>query len=353
VRVFVLAAGLAALVPAGASAQERVVPRLARAPKLDGKLEDFHSSLTVQPAASKGARASFTARVGWHKDTLYVGVEATGETLRPEDELTLSVFFPEAGPTALGHTFHFTAAGKRASPPESGTPEYAWKQVEVGVRHSEQKRELEVAIPARALPRFPAREPLVLELCLSVQGVSNCQGGAMQGELPRLPDAFRQGLKLKPPASVTGLEGRPTGWLGYGILHYPAWVQGDAPLTADSLRGLVALKVVEPRSVGVFIPEPLQLPDGRPLVAVLSGNDPFAVAGQCDADAELRLGLYLVKGRQAERVLDWPAATCALGRASSVVLDEEGTLSIGYSNGPTLNFAWSGERFERTEIGKR
>jgi hypothetical protein len=34
-------------------------------------------------------------------------------------------------------------------------------------------------------------------------------------------------------------------------------------------------------------------------------------------------------------------------------MDEEGSLTIGYSNGTTTNFAWSGDHFERTEIGKR
>jgi len=95
------------------------------------------------------------------------------------------------------------------------------------------------------------------------------------------------------------------------------------------------------------------MPDGRLLLAVLSGENPYTADGKCDAGKELRLGLYLVKGKTAQRVLEWPAATCALGRATSVVLDEEGALSIGYSNGPTINFAWSGDHFERTELGER
>ncbi|HSP80464.1 MAG TPA: hypothetical protein VLQ93_18170 [Myxococcaceae bacterium] len=369
-RPLAVSAVLAALVPAGVSAQEasperitRGVPQLARAPKLDGKMGDFRSSFLLRPASPPEASATFSARAGWHKGTLYVWVDVKDDQLLASDELTLSVFFPGAGPTALGHTFHLGPTGKRASPPEEGTPEFAWKQVEAGVQRQDGTLALEVGIPARAFPRFPAREPLTLELCLTYEdvdgegakspSVSNCQGGAMRNEVLRLPDAFRKGLKLKPPEHVLGLEGRPGGWLGYGILHYPAWVQADAPLTVDSLRELVTEDAVSPEKVGVFLPESLALPDGRPLVAVFSGSDPYAVAGQCDADAELRLGLYLVKGKTAERVLEWPAATCALGRASSVVLDEEGALSIGYSSGPTINFAWSGERFERTEIGKR
>jgi hypothetical protein len=86
---------------------------------------------------------------------------------------------------------------------------------------------------------------------------------------------------------------------------------------------------------------------------VVSGKDPYAVEGKCEADQELRLGLYLVQGKTALRVLEWPAATCALGRAISVGVDEEAALTIGYSNGATVNFVWSGDHFERTELGKR
>ncbi len=363
-RSLVVSAVLAALVPGAASAQEkaqasakprpvRTVPSLPRAPKLDGNLGDFPATLTVKPPAVMDATASFTARAGWRKDTLYVGVEATDEQLPAGDELTLTVFFPDAGPTALGHVFRFASEGKRASPPESGTPAFAQKLVDAGVRRQDHTLTLEVALPARALPRFPAEGPLVLDLCLSYGGVTNCKSGGMVGEALRLPDDFRKGLKLKPPKSVVALEGRPDGWLGYGVLHYPDWVEADAPLTPGLLKALVAPNAVDAKDAGVDVPETLSLPDGRPLLAVLSGASPYTANGTCDSDKELRLGLYLVKGRTAQRVLEWPAATCALGRATSVVLDEEGALSIGYSNGPTINFAWSGNHFERTELGKR
>jgi hypothetical protein len=137
------------------------------------------------------------------------------------------------------------------------------------------------------------------------------------------------------------------------VLHYPSWVEANARLTPALLRTLVTPDVVVAAAANVNVPETVSLPDGRPLVTVLSGESPYTSDGKCDSDKELRLGLYLVKGKTAQLALEWPAATCALGRATSVVLDEEGALSIGYSNGPTINFAWSGDHFERTELGKR
>jgi hypothetical protein len=362
VRALIVSAVLAALAPVGATAQEsapeaqrpsKAVPSLAREPKLDGQLKDFSSPLTFKAQAPAGASTSFTARAGWRKETLYVGVEATDAQLQAGDELTLTLFFPEAGATALGHTFRFGQDGKRASPADSGTSEFAQKKVGVGVKGSGDTLAFEVAIPARAFPRFPAQAPLVFDLCLTFKDVSNCKGGGMVGEALRLPDDFRKGLKLKPPKDVEALEGRQEGWLGYGALHYPAWVEGDAPLTAAVVSRLVATNAVSARKAGVNVPETLSLPDGRPLLAVLTGESPYTAAGKCDADKELRLALYLVKGKTAQRVLEWPAATCALGRATSVVIDEEGALSIGYSNGPTINFAWSGDHFEQTQLGKR
>ncbi|MFY0564917.1 hypothetical protein ACN28E_13755 [Archangium lansingense] len=227
-RSLVVSALLAALIPGAAFAQEqeqappkprpvKSVPSLSRAPKLDGKLKDFSSSLTLKPPASVDASASFTARAGWRKDTLYVGVEATDDQLQAGDLITLSLFFPDAGATATGHVFRFAFDGKRASPPESGTSRFAQQLVEVGVQRQDNTLALEVAIPARALPRFPAEEPLVLDLCLTYEdvdaagskppAVSNCKDGGMVGEALRLPDDFRKGLKLKPPKGVIALEG--------------------------------------------------------------------------------------------------------------------------------------------------
>jgi hypothetical protein len=356
------------LTAASAQAQERptkVVPALAKAPKLDGVLKDFSSSLTIRPPASVDASASFTARVAWRKETLYVGLDATDDQLLAGDLITVTLFFPGGGPTATGNSFRFAFDGKRASPKESTTTTFAQEQVQAGVQREEGKLGLEIALPVSSLPRFPATDPLVFDLCITYEdqdavgqkgiAVSNCKDGGMIGEALKLPDEFRKGLKLKPPESVIALESIRGGWVGWGVLHYPVWVEANQPLTSASLRDLVAQDAVDPEKVDLNVPDSLILPGGRTILTVVSGKNPYAVEGKCDSDLELRLGLYLVmgKGKTAQRALEWPAATCALGRALSVSMDEEGALSIGYSNGTTINFAWSGDHFERTEIGKR
>lgn len=355
--------------PAVASAQDerssKPVPTLTKAPGFQGGLKGIASPLVLKPAPTAGASASFTAKVGFRKDTLYVGAEVTDDQLGASDLLNVSLFFPGAGPTATGYTWRFAFDGKRASGPDSGTPAFAQEKVNAAVQRRGNTLELMAAIPVRAFPRFPAnpKEPLVMDLCLTyddVDGaggkavpVSNCKNGGMVGDALRLPDEARKSLKLKPPEAVTALEPAKDGWLGWDLLSYPAWAQGDAPLTPASLKALVAPQAVEAEKMGVHVPETLSLPDGRPVVSVLTGKNPYAVNGQCDAESELRLGLYLVTGKTALRVLEWPAATCALGRAASMELDEEGALTIGYSNGATMNFVWSGDHFGQTQMGKR
>jgi hypothetical protein len=357
------------LVPALAPAQEqrpsKAAPAIAKALKLDGNFKDFAPALTVRPPATTDASASFTTRVAWRKETLYVGVEATDDQLLSGDLVTVTLFFPGAGPTAIGHTFRFAFDGKRASPPESGTSAFAQEQVEAGVQRKDNALNLEIAIPVTAFPRFPAVEPLVFDLCVTFEdqdavgqkatAVSNCKDGGMVGDALKLPDEFRKNLKLKPPEGALALEAARGGWLGWGLLHYPVWVEADKPLTSESLRSMVATDSVEPEKVNVNVPETLLLTGDRTLLTVVSGKDPYSVEGKCDGDQELRLGLYLLlgKGKTAQRALEWPAATCALGRALSVNLEEDGALSIGYSNGAIINFAWSGDHFERTELGKR
>lgn len=372
-RPLVLCSLLAALAPGASLAQDKPaapskppqvknVPTLPRAPKLDGDLKDFPATLTLKPPPSLEASASFTARVGWYKDTLYVGVDATDDQVQAADALTLTLFFPDAGPVATGHVFRFGFDGKRPPPADSPTPELAQKLVDVGVQHKNNRLTLELAIPSKALPRMPAQDPLTFELCLSyedvdaagasTQSVSNCKGGSMVGEVLRLPDEVRKNLKLKLPPSVVALEPRADGWLGYDMFHYPAWVEADKSLTPALLETLVVPHVVRAEEVGVNVPETLSLPKGVPVVVVLSGETPYQ-QGTCEPDKELRMGLYTVKGKTAQRVLEWPAATCGLGRATSMEINEEGTLNIGYSNGAIVNFAWSGDHFERTELGKR
>jgi len=356
------------LAAAPAQAQERpskAVPALAKAPNLDGSFKDFSSPLTLRPPAAVDASASFTARVGWRKETLYVGLEATDDQLLAGDLVTLTLFFPGAGPTATGNTFRFAFDGKRASPADSGTTAFAQEHVEVGVQRQQEKLGLEIALPVTSFPRFPASEPLVFDLCITYEdrdavsdkstAISNCKGGGMIGEALKLPDDFRKGLKLKPPEDVIAFEALKGGWVGWGVLHYPTWVEAKKPLSHDSLAELVTTEAVNPEKADLNVPDSLILPGGRTILTVVSGKNPYAIEGKCDSDQELRLGLFLVtgKGKTAQRALEWPAATCALGRASSVSMDEEGALSIGYSNGTTINFVWSGDHFERTEIGKR
>ena len=361
---------LLALAPGAASAQEqerpaKAVPSMGRAPKLDGVAKDC-SGLALKSAATEGASASFTARVGWRKDTLFVCVEAKDDTVTEQDAVTVSLFFPGAGPTATGHLWRFDANGEtlptdKASP--TPTPEFARARVEAGAKKKGKTLGFEAAIPARAFPRFPAQEPLVLDLCVTYEdhdaegqavAVSNCSGGAMVGDALKLPDDFRKGLKLKVPEAVLALEAAPNGWLGWDLLHYPFWLEADEPLTVASLREMLAAREpVDISKAGLEVPDTLELRDGKTVLTMVSGRNPYAIQGQCDSEKELRLGLFLVNGKTAQRALEWPAATCALGRAQAVGLDEEGALIIRYSNGATITFAWSGDHFERTELGNR
>ncbi|MCE9669539.1 CBM9 family sugar-binding protein [Myxococcus stipitatus] len=356
--------------PALASAQDALerpskpIPTMSKPPRFQGGLKGFASPLTLKPAnVPEDATANFTAKVGFRKDTLYVGVDATDDQLLANDRLTLSIYFPGSGPLTTGYTWSFGFDGKRASATDSGTPEFAQKKVNAAVERRGNTLSLVASVPMRALPRFPARDPMVMDLCITYEDqdgagvkappVSNCQSGTMVGDALRLPDEPRKALKLKPPEVVTALEPAATGWLGWDLLAYPAWAQGDEALEPESLRELVVTNPLDASAMNVNVPDSLSLPDGRAVVTVLTGKNPYAVEGQCDADDELRAGFYVVTGKTASRVLEWPVATCALGRASSVVLDEEGTLTIRYSNGATQNFAWSGDHFSRTELGKR
>ena len=325
------------LVPGLALAQKtRPVPALKKDVSVDGQLDELATGLALKPIQGD----AWSGRVAYRKDTLYLAVEAKGAA-SPEDVIEVSLHFPSAGTTAEGRVLRFGVDGRQ----------------DPLIRSRAVRREdglaVEAALPARALPRFPARGPLAFDLCVTWKGASNCAQGAMSGGAARLPEDFRKALELKVPESVIGIEGRPGGWVGYALLHYPVWVSSDGPLTATELRRLVTDREVDPKSAGINLPDVLVLPDGKKLLTVLSGQDPYEVPGKCDVDRELRLGLYLVRGQAAERVLEWPASTCPLGRAAAVELDEHGELSLGYTNGATVTFVWSKDHFERTEIGSR
>lgn len=336
----------------------RVVPQLPKAATVDGDLKDLKAGVTLTPSPE----GAWTGKVGFKKDTLYIGVAAKDDRVLNGDVVEVSVFFPGAGTTAQGYAWRFGPDGLRR-PEEGLLPEHAGGLTKAKVTAKEPGLVLELAIPARALPRFPARGPLVFDLCVTYQDrdapaasptvSKNCSGGSMQGQALRLPDEFHKALKLKPPQSVTGIEGREHGWVGFAELHYPTWAASDGKMNAPTLRGLVTDKPVDPKTAGINLPEALLLPGGGIVLSVLSGEDPYGVQGKCDADKELRVAFYLVKERTAERVLEWPASTCALGRAAAIEMNEEGELTMGYTNGTTVNFVWSRDHFERTEIGSR
>jgi hypothetical protein len=122
-------------------------------------------------------------------------------------------------------------------------------------------------------------------------------------------------------------------------------------MTSELLRTFFLEQVHDPVAARISLPARMRLPNGLQLAAILTGSDPFSEGGGCNPENELKMGIYVLKGRTARNVLEWPAASCKLGRASSVVLDNEGALSVAYAGGATVNFIWSGDHFERTEIG--
>jgi hypothetical protein len=339
----------------------RPVPALGRSPKMDGVLGDFRGGVPLTAKPLEGASALLTARVGAFRDTLYVALDVRDEDITDRDRVSLALHFPEAGVTAGGSVFRFGPDGKVEPRPEDGVSPAMLALVDAAVHRTKKGMSLEVALPARALPRFPAREALVLELCLSYEDaddagpaakeISTCVTGAPPPELLALPAGFRRGIRPRPPAEVQTVEGRPGGWVGYNGQVDPKWVLGDRPLNEQSLRMLVSDAPVDPATARVYVPSRMQLPDGKALLAVLTGQDPFGQDESCAPEREMRLALFWVKGRVGERVLDWPAMSCALGRALSVSLDEDGELSVGYSSGATVRFTWDRDHFERVEYG--
>jgi hypothetical protein len=338
----------------------RAVPTAPKPLKVDAQLKDLARGLELTPVQGK----AWTAKVITHRSTLHVGFQAKDEQITDGDLVEVSLYFPQAGPTGQWHAWRFGLAGLRGSPDEL-TPAFTRSLISARAAVREGGFVLEAAIPAAAFPRFPAKDPLVVELCISWDNPgpsdgghpsarsSNCAGGTMKPGPVRLHDDFRKALDFKPPDTVAWLEPRADGWLGHGNLHYPAWVAAHEPLAAPQLRRMVTERPIDPHSVGINLPDALVLPDNRTVLSVLAGKDPYEVEGRCDADRELRLALYLVVGRTAQRVLEWPAATCALGRAAAIELDERGELTLGYTNGATVTFQWSRDRFERTQIGSR
>lgn len=342
----------------------RSLPSLQREPTLDGALKDLRPATDFKlPATASSGSSALGLKAAFRKDTLWVGVNVTDDKVTPNDELTVTLFFPGAGVTARGHAYKFGPDGPRAPAPEAQVPPYATEAVKAAVKTEAKGFGLEIAFPPKALPRFQARSQLALTLCVdyadkdsdegTVTLLSSCTGGDMPGGPTRLPDELRKVVKVPPPTDVEGLEVRANGVVGFAELHYPTWGYTDGQMTPDGLRVLIAgPDSIDPQKAKLPVSDNLVLPDNRPLYAVLTGADPYK-GDKCDAEQEVRLAMYAVKGNVAMRVLEWPAITCGLGRALSIQLSAEGHLQIGYSNGSVANFAYSGDHFERSELGAK
>jgi hypothetical protein len=346
-----------------APAAPRLVPSPGREPVIDGQLADLAPALQVPvPADARGPSVALAVQVAFRQDTLYLGVRVDDAHLRPDDHLDVLLSFRDAGATARGVVYRFNVGGSVAPSPEGEAEPWAQALVRAATRGDARGYWLEAAIPARALPRFPAFAPLLLDLCLEysdadAQGgapslVRTCPGGEPTGGPVRLPDAWRRALGAAP--DVQGLEAHPKGWLGFSRLHDPVWARSDEPLTAASLAALLAGEdAVTVQAAGLRLPEALTLPDGRVLLTVLTGRSPFGPGGGCQGSAELRLSLYLVQGLTASRALAWPAAACRLGRAIRLELTDEGSLVVGYTGGALAHFTFIRDHFERSELGLR
>jgi hypothetical protein len=333
------------------------LPTLAKEPKLDGVLKDFQGS---EIKVSKEATGLITLKAGFKKDTLYLAITVKDDKVTMTDAVAVNLFFTTAGTTARGHRYLFGPDGRRND--ADGAPAWAQDLVKTGVKADNKGVSFELAFPARSLPRMQAQLQLAMNICVDfidkpeageAKTVSTCTSGEMVGGPTRLPDELRKNLKLAPPPEVEGLEARPNGWVGYAMLHYPVWVLADSTITAENLGELIAgAGAIDPKSVQLPLPPSMTLNDNRPIFTVLTGKNPY-IGDQCHAEDELRMAMYVAKGSGATRVLEWPAVTCSLGRAMSFELNPDGGLSIGYTNGSTAHFSWSGDHFERSELGKK
>lgn len=353
---------VAATSPGSPERPIRPLPTLGKDPKLDGVFKDLSPATDLKmPATAISQSSALSVKAAFRKDTLYVGVHVTDDKPLATDEVVITLFFPGSGITARGYAYKFGFDGQRAPSPDAQVPSYATEAVKAAGKIEPKGFSLEVAFPPRALPRFQAKTQLALTICVdyadddegSTTQLTTCPGGDMAGGPTRLPDELRRVVKVAPPPDVEGLEPRANGFVGFAELHYPTWGYSDGPMTPEALRGLIAgADSIDPRQAKLPVSDSLVLPDNRPVYTVLTGTDPYA-GDKCDAEQEVRLAMYGIKGNVANRVLEWPAITCGLGRALSIQLSPEGHLQIGYSNGSVANFAYSGDHFERSELGAK
>jgi len=338
------------------------VAELQHRPRVDGDLKDFVGATPLLSRPSSSRAPGLTARAAVFGDTLYLGIDVTDERPDAVPLLTLGFHAPDAGVAAPGHVFYVGPDGKKPSPLEEA-PGYAQAALEVAVVRTPHGLGVEAALPPLALPRLPAHGPLLVEVCFGAgvtdteatapQRLSSCPPGSPPPVRLELPESMLSAARQRAPPEVVALEARPGGWVGFGERVEPRWILADKPLTLASLRALVSESSLDPSALRLYIPDRMTLPDGGAVLAVLTGQDPFDAQDSCSPDREVRFLLYRVRGRIAERVLDWPARSCALGRALSVSLDPTGELTVGYSSGATERFIWSRDHFERTEYGNQ
>ena len=356
-----LTALLAAAPAANAEKPIKALPNLGKDLKIDGELKDLAPAQDFKmPESATGSSSSIGLKAAFKKDTLYLGVTVNDDKLLGTDQLDVTLFFPDSGTTAKGVVYRFGNDGLREPPAEIGAPAWAQAMVQSAVKPSKTGYTLEIAIPARALPRFQAFKQLALSICVDYADVdmeggepskiTSCPTGEMAGGPTRIPDELRKNLKLAPTPDVEGIEAREKGWLGYSKLHYPTWALGDDVFTADSLASLIAGDTAIPPASVALPAVKLVLPDNRPIFTILTGKNPY-VKDTCVSDHELRMAMYVTKERVASRVLEWPAATCKLGRAMRLELSADGSLEIGYTSGTTHHFSWTVDHFERSELG--
>jgi hypothetical protein len=158
----------------------------------------------------EGASALLTARVGAFRDTLYVALEVDDEAITDRDRVSLALHFPEAGVTAAGRSSASAPAARWTRAPEDGVSPGILALVDAAVHRTKKGMSLEVALPARVLPRFPARDAMVLELCLSYEDADDA-GRRPRRSPPASPGPLRPSCWRcrRAPSGHSGLAHRP------------------------------------------------------------------------------------------------------------------------------------------------
>jgi hypothetical protein len=323
--------------------------------KLDGKPSEFARAKELKMPKFEKGQPAISVKAAMQKTSLVLGLQVSDSAASAESTFEITLFFPDSGTTSRGIAYRFASDGAPLVHPEYPPPDFAKDLVKAKAVTDKKGTTLEIEIGARALPRFHAQKQMAISICAQYQRgdqkVTTCPKGDVEGGYMKIPDEFRKSLKLNPPSDVEGIEARQHGWVGFSKLHYPTWAQGDGAFTPESLGEVIAGdQALAPESVSLAIPAELKLHDGRVIYTVITGANPY-VKDTCVQGSELRMAMYIMNLATASRVLEWPAATCKLGRAMSFELSPEGNLVIGYTNGVTAHFTWMTNHFERSELG--